>query len=210
MTAKVPEGISPEVLAREEKFRNKPAWDSHGWPYIAQDSSGEWWGYGCPPKQIHHGWDKTGHCGRLSAGQAIGAWENTLEGRPMALTPTDQDRRIAELEQQLRDTNRLAAEQKKRDKARILELDTCYSTMLAQRNGARAELSVARRERDMFKQAEIEWERAMMNAIGEDGVCSVAKAIMKLQAERDAALSAAQTRRSWFQRLTDALREVMA
>lgn len=102
------------------------------------------------------------------------------------------EQRIAELEQQLRDTNRLAAEQKKRDKARILELDTCYSTMLAQRNGAMAKLSVAERElskcRGMLTQ-EIETSKAY------------AATIFELESAN---------KRSWFQRLTDALREVMA
>lgn len=41
-------------------------------------------------------------------------------------------------------------------------------------------------QRDMHKNAEISWEKAMMEAIGEDGTGSVAKAIAELKAQRDA------------------------
>ena len=41
-------------------------------------------------------------------------------------------------------------------------------------------------ERDMYRNAEISWEKAMMSAIGEDGTGSVTKAIFDLKAERDA------------------------
>ena len=41
-------------------------------------------------------------------------------------------------------------------------------------------------ERDMYRNAEMSWEKAMMSAIGEDGTGSVTKAISDLKAERDA------------------------
>ena len=41
-------------------------------------------------------------------------------------------------------------------------------------------------ERDMYRNAEISWEKAMMSAIGEDGTGSVTKAISDIKAERDA------------------------
>lgn len=41
-------------------------------------------------------------------------------------------------------------------------------------------------QRDMYLNAEISWEKAMMEAIGEDGVGSVTKAIAELKAQRDA------------------------
>lgn len=44
-------------------------------------------------------------------------------------------------------------------------------------------------QRDAHMQAEIAWEKAMMSAIGEDGVGSVSKAIAALKAERDAVLA---------------------
>jgi len=41
-------------------------------------------------------------------------------------------------------------------------------------------------ERDMYRNAEMSWEKAMMSAIGEDGTGSVTKAISDLKAERGA------------------------
>jgi hypothetical protein len=48
-------------------------------------------------------------------------------------------------------------------------------------------------QRDMHRNAEMEWERAMMAAIGEDGPKSVSEAIAKLKAERDELLAALKT-----------------
>jgi hypothetical protein len=50
-------------------------------------------------------------------------------------------------------------------------------------------LGVAIKHGDTCMQAEIVWEKAMMAAIGEDGVGSVSKAIATLKAERDAVLA---------------------
>ncbi len=44
-------------------------------------------------------------------------------------------------------------------------------------------------ERDMYRNAEMSWEKAMMSAIGEDGTGSVTKAISDIKAERDALAS---------------------
>lgn len=48
----------------------------------------------------------------------------------------------------------------------------------------------AEKQREELNAALIEWERAMMAAIGEDGVKSVSDAIGKLKAERDELLAA--------------------
>ncbi|MGL3999833.1 hypothetical protein ACR3LR_08440 [Pantoea eucalypti] len=42
------------------------------------------------------------------------------------------------------------------------------------------------KQRDMYRNAEVSWEKAMMEAIGEDGVGSVSRAIAELKAQRDA------------------------
>ncbi len=51
-------------------------------------------------------------------------------------------------------------------------------------------------ERDAAVRAEIEWETAMRQAVGEDGVDDVVLAIEKLKAGRDARVFAAQLRGS--------------
>ncbi|WP_313064096.1 hypothetical protein [Atlantibacter hermannii] len=51
-------------------------------------------------------------------------------------------------------------------------------------------------ERDASVRAEIEWEKAMMQSVGEDGVDDVVLAIEKLKSGRDARVFAAQLRRS--------------
>lgn len=51
-------------------------------------------------------------------------------------------------------------------------------------------------ERDASVRAEIEWEKAMMQSVGEDGVDDVVLAIEKLKAGRDARVFAAQLRGS--------------
>lgn len=60
-------------------------------------------------------------------------------------------------------------------------------------------------QRDMHRNAEMEWERAMMAAIGEDGIKSVSEAIAKLKAERDELLAALEAFRGslYFERNTE-------
>ncbi|MDA3133597.1 hypothetical protein [Atlantibacter subterraneus] len=53
-------------------------------------------------------------------------------------------------------------------------------------DGALAAARTACLERDAAVRAEIEWEKAMMQAVGEDGVGDVVSVIEKLKAERDA------------------------
>lgn len=57
-------------------------------------------------------------------------------------------------------------------------------------DGALAAARTACLERDASVRAEIEWEKAMMQAVGEDGVGDVVLAIEKLKARRDALESA--------------------
>lgn len=56
-----------------------------------------------------------------------------------------------------------------------------------------------RRQRDAQFDAEMAWERAMMAAIGEDGIKSVSDAIGKLKAERDELISALEKILSKFE-----------
>ncbi|RSB62780.1 hypothetical protein EGT71_09060 [Atlantibacter subterranea] len=53
-------------------------------------------------------------------------------------------------------------------------------------DGALVAARTACLERDASVRAEIEWEKAMMQAVGEDGVGDVVQKIEKLKAERDA------------------------
>lgn len=51
-----------------------------GWVnWIAQDASGDWWGYSIEPQRNDTGWyeNEVGRCIRLSAGDPAG-WEQTL------------------------------------------------------------------------------------------------------------------------------------
>lgn len=58
---------------------------------------------------------------------------------------------------------------------------------IARKNGAmHDEILSLKAERDMYRNAEMSWEKAMMSAIGEDGTGSVIKAISDLKAEREA------------------------
>jgi hypothetical protein len=68
-----------------------------------------------------------------------------------------------------------------------------------------AEIDKIKAERDASHAAEMAWERAMMAAIGEDGIKSVSEAIAKLKAERDELLAALETFRCslYFERNTD-------
>lgn len=78
--------IKAQRLAEIQTFvmatQQPPPWDSHRWRFVAQDSSGEWWGYNAAPKQTHWGWDKPWSCCRISKGLASNNWRNTLMERP--------------------------------------------------------------------------------------------------------------------------------
>lgn len=68
--------------AKRAELQSKPSWDSHRFKYIAQDESGDWFGYMLRPDEIIDVWISDTRFEYLSTGKVIGDWRDTLEARP--------------------------------------------------------------------------------------------------------------------------------
>jgi hypothetical protein len=86
-------------LDERARLQNKPSWDSHKWPNVFQDQSGDWFG-------VRDDWDLIAHISAewkgdqvnllrkdgqyLCSGRVLGDWRKTLEKRPDPQSNTSQ------------------------------------------------------------------------------------------------------------------------
>jgi hypothetical protein len=108
-------GISKQQwLDERARLQNRPSWGEHDYTFICQNNNGKWFGYMCKPVQNNHDncWmhgdmdiSFQGSKEKLSKGEVLGDWRDTLEKRPeRELNPATSSMTNAQAVQAAKDT----------------------------------------------------------------------------------------------------------